>query len=365
MSVSALIGKGKLPVFAACFGGAVFILYLFHAAADIVIPFVVAVFIWYLINALVRFFGHVRFLEKLSRGVRTALAIVLLAGVVMTVSSMVQGNIADVRREAPKFQESFEKVVTKAAEVMNLNHVPTMREFIDDVVMKHVDIGQFMTSFAGMLTDFIGKTVIVFVFVALLLYEQQFFDRKLARVFPDTKRRQRIREIMAIIDIKIQKYIGVKSFVSFLDSFLTYTALHYFHVDFAEFWGVMAFFLHFIPYAGSFVAISMPVMIAFIQYGDAAVFMKVFATLCVSHAFLGHILDPYLMGNNLNLSPIFIISNLAMWGLLWGMPGMFLAIPILAIATIVMAQFDRTRPIAILFSKTGVLDPRKQKEKAA
>jgi predicted PurR-regulated permease PerM len=80
--------------------------------------------------------------------------------------------------------------------------------------------------------------------------------------------------------------------------------------------------------------------------------------LATSHAFLGHILDPYLMGNNLNLSPIFIITNLAMWGMLWGIPGMFLASPILAIVALALGQFERTRPLAILMSKTGVIDVR-------
>jgi AI-2 transport protein TqsA len=77
----------------------------------------------------------------------------------------------------------------------------------------------------------------------------------------------------------------------------------------------------------------------------------------------GHILDPYLMGNNLNLSPIFIISNLAMWGMLWGMPGMFLAIPILAVDDDHAGRSSSaTRPIGVLFSKTGIIEP---KEKAA
>ncbi|HAJ89644.1 MAG TPA: AI-2E family transporter, partial [Rhodospirillaceae bacterium] len=164
-----------------------------------------------------------------------------------------------------------------------------------------------------------------------------------------------VRVIIHKIDVRIQRYIGIKSLVSAIDSILTYFILSYFHVDFAEFWGLMAFFLHFIPYAGSFIALTLPSAIALIQFGDPAVFAMVLGCLCLSHAFLGHVLDPYLMGNNLNLSPIFIISSLAMWGMVWGIPGMFLAVPILAIITIILSQFPNTRPLAILMSKTGVL----------
>jgi predicted PurR-regulated permease PerM len=120
----------------------------------------------------------------------------------------------------------------------------------------------------------------------------------------------------------------------------------------------MAFFLHFIPYVGSFIAIFTPCAITLIQYGDIILLLQVIAVLCTSHAFLGHILDPRLMGEALNLSPICIIMSLAMWGMIWGVPGMFLAIPILAIIVITLSQFDTTRPLAVLLSKTGELEKR-------
>ena len=70
----------------------------------------------------------------------------------------------------------------------------------------------------------------------------------------------------------------------------------------------------------------------------------------------GSVLEPRLLGDHLNISPIFIICNLAMWGLIWGVPGMFLSIPILAMMIITFAQFDKTKPVAVLLSKTGDID---------
>jgi predicted PurR-regulated permease PerM len=144
---------------------------------------------------------------------------------------------------------------------------------------------------------------------------------------------------------------------------MTVDIIIFFDVYLACFCGLLYLFLHFIPYAGSFLAISLPSIIALIQFGDISSCLFVLGTLGTSHAFLGHVLDPYLMGQNLNLSPIFIISSLAMWGMIWGVPGMFLSIPILAMLTIVLSQFPRTRPIAILMSKTGVIEPRERKSR--
>jgi predicted PurR-regulated permease PerM len=332
--------------------------YICQIAKGIMVPFVIAVFLWYLINAIARFLGR---FEPVGRGplpryARVGISIALICCVLFLVSHLVRGNIDEVIRQAPQLQESFRKIVADGAQMLHVQRVPTLKDMVDELA-SHLDIGLVLRSFAGMLTNIAGQMVIVVFFVAFFLYEQRFFARKLNRMIHDPRREAHVRAVFRAIDGKVQRYIGVKAFVSAVDSTLTFMILSFYDVQFAGFWGVMAFFLHFIPYAGSFVALTMPVVIALIQFGDLATCVMVFATLCVSHAFLGHILDPYLMGNTLNLSPIFIISNLAMWGMIWGVPGMFLAIPILAIVALTLAQFERTRPLAVLVSKTGEIAP--------
>lgn len=332
--------------------------YVCKIASDIMIPFVIAVFIWYLINAVARFLGllHTVSGRVLPRFWRFVIAILLMLGLATLIFELVHQNIDTVIRDAPKFQSSFARIVEDVSGALHLDHVPSFEEMREEVMGKYVDIGTVVKYLATMLTDTAGKTLAILFFVGFLLYEQRYFDRKTKWMIADPEREQRFRAALRQVDEKIQKYIGVKALVSFLDSFLTFSILSAFSVDFAGFWGVMAFFLHFIPYAGSLVAIALPVLTALIQFSDIGTAFMVLAALSTSHAMLGHVLDPYLMGNNLNLSPIFIITNLAAWGMIWGVPGMFLAIPILAIVTLLMAQFEATRPYAILVSKTGVVD---------
>jgi AI-2 transport protein TqsA len=75
--------------------------------------------------------------------------------------------------------------------------------------------------------------------------------------------------------------------------------------------------------------------------------------LTVIQFLIGNFLDPYVMGSSLNLSPFVILVSLAAWSSLWGMAGAFLAVPITAIMAIVFSQFDGTRPIAVLLSRSG------------
>jgi hypothetical protein len=86
------------------------------------------------------------------------------------------------------------------------------------------------------------------------------------------------------------------------------------------------------------VAIVMPSLIALIQFGDPSVFFAVFFSLSVIQIALSSILDPRLLGDSLNISPIMIIFSLAAWAMIWGVPGMFLSVPILG--------DDRDHPVA-------------------
>jgi AI-2 transport protein TqsA len=278
------------------------------------------------------------------------LAILTLCAILTGVGTLISRNISDVMIAAPHYQENFQPIIQKVMLWLNLDHEPTFEE-----IKSYLDLGKIITVLAQSFTGIAGKALVVVFYTGFLLYEQKYFNRKIINMIADQQTEDQIRVIIHKIDVRIQKYIGIKSLVSAIDSILTYLILTYFQVDFAEFWGLMAFFLHFIPYAGSFIALTLPSAIALIQFGDPMVFAMVLGSLSLSHAFLGHVLDPYLMGNNLNLSPIFIISSLAMWGMVWGIPGMFLAVPILAIVTIILSQFPKTRPVAILMSKTGVL----------
>ena len=70
---------------------------------------------------------------------------------------------------------------------------------------------------------------------------------------------------------------------------------------------------------------------------------------------IGNLLDPYLMGSSLNLSPFAILVSLAVWSELWGIAGAFLAVPITAIIVIVLSEFPGSRPIAVLLSRNGRL----------
>ncbi len=68
---------------------------------------------------------------------------------------------------------------------------------------------------------------------------------------------------------------------------------------------------------------------------------------------VGNILEPRLMGDNLNISPLVVVLALILWSMLWGVVGMFLSVPITVAIIIICSQFETTRAVAVLLSKNG------------
>jgi predicted PurR-regulated permease PerM len=151
----------------------------------------------------------------------------------------------------------------------------------------------------------------------------------------------------------IRSYVGIKVLTSAATGLLSFLVLNLVGVDFASFWAVLIFLLNFIPTIGSIIATAFPSLLTLVQFDTLGPFIITISVLGAIQFCIGSLIEPKLMGNRLNLSPIVILLSLGLWGSVWGIPGMFLCVPITVIMMIVCSYFPGTRPIAVLLSKDG------------
>jgi AI-2 transport protein TqsA len=122
---------------------------------------------------------------------------------------------------------------------------------------------------------------------------------------------------------------------------------------FTETWALLIFVLNYIPNIGSIVAVAFPALLALVQFETLGPFIILVISLTTIQLAIGSVLEPMLMGNTLNMSPLAIILGLAFWGTIWGIVGMFLSVPIMVMVMIVCAHVPSWRWMAILLSKDG------------
>lgn len=184
--------------------------------------------------------------------------------------------------------------------------------------------------------------------VFLLLEASRFPDRVRAAYVPE--RASEILRLAGQVNAAIISYLKAKVKSSLILAVAAAIVLAALGVRFAFLWAVLTFLCNFIPYIGSVIAFCLPVGFAVLQLEPGWKPAAAAALLLACHAASGAIVEPMLLGKAVGLSPLVILGSLAFWGLLWGIPGMFLAIPLTVVAVIVMNHFAATRPVARLLS---------------
>ena len=342
----------RLLSFALFFIVAALSVYLLVSGRELLIPFAIAVIVWYVINAMARAYGRVPFgSHHAPRWLTLSVALLTVLALLLLLVEMIGSNFTAVSTAAPQYQANFEALIHKAAQLFGLEHTPTITQMIDQIDTKTVLV-RLGSAAAGVA----GNIGVIVIYVAFLLIEQGSFDRKMTALFPEPEREQAARKLLGRIQSDVQTYIWIKTLLSLLTGGVSYVFLTAVGVDFAEFWAVIIFFLNYIPTVGSILGVIFPALLALVQFPSFGPFLIIAVGLSTAQMIIGNVLEPRMMGHSLNMSPLVVILSLAIWGSIWGVAGMFLCVPLTVIMMIVFAQFPQTRPIAIALSSDGKVD---------
>jgi len=315
----------------------------------LLVPVVLAFVLWYLINAVDQLIRKVPKVDALiARGITLTVATVVVLAIVVLAGSLVGNQINDMIGTAPEYWLNLERQFASILAGFGYDEAVTLKTFSEEV-----DVNGYLL---GLLTYFTSATrqfLLVLLYTLFLLVEQHTFPRKLAALNLKKERRTRLLAVIDKLNHAIRAYVGVKFAASFATGLLSYFVIEYAGVDFAVFWGFSIFALNFIPTIGSIVATIFPSLMALVQFDYLSPFLIVAIGVGLIQLCIGGLMEPKLYGDALNISPFVIIFSLILWGLLWGVVGMLLCVPITFTLITFLAQFRSTRPVAVLLSRRG------------
>jgi AI-2 transport protein TqsA len=197
---------------------------------------------------------------------------------------------------------------------------------------------------AASLTGLLTSALIVLFFVVFMLTEADALPGKLQRALG--KRMIELRNAAPIVE-EVQQYLALKTMISLATGALVAMAAVAIGVDFALFWGLLAFLLNYIPNIGSVVAAVPAVLLALVQLGPGQALLLGGAYLGIN-IMLGNFLDPLIMGRRMGLSTVVVLLSLLFWGWAWGPVGMVLSLPLTMAVKIALEGSADYRWIAVL-----------------
>jgi predicted PurR-regulated permease PerM len=334
---------------------AVAIGWVLHVGKDVFVPIIFGALVVYVIAGLTRLLGRIPVIGRiLPPRMRSALSVVVIAWGLVAIANLILANKDSVLALAPQYQESLLAVIQRGAVLLHIETEPTWTTLRRDL-FGQISLQPLIGSMVASVSAIAVTVIVVLLYASFLLIEQRSFDAKIAAISSDPRIVARVRQVTSDINSRIGAYLALKTFLSILLGLTSWIVMAFMGLEFAAFWAVVIALLNYVPYIGSFLGVLFPVTMAIVQFANPNDVLAVFLPLTALQFLIGNFLDPYVMGNSLNLSPFAILVSLAAWSALWGIPGAFLAVPITAIMAIVFSGFAGTRPLAVLLSRDGRL----------
>ena len=309
-------------------------------------PFVVALILWFVIGEFRYLLEKIKIKGKsLPLPILTILSSLVIFYFFYISIDIVIINIQKLTNNIGLYSDNLVSMLEQLEEAFGI------QDLSESVEGQEEKIISAMTSLAGGLASFVGRFFLVILYVIFLLLEEFGLSKKMQGIVSakSSNVSENIRTILSLF----RAYMSIKMFSSFMTGFLSYFVLLFLGIDLPALWAFIIFLLNFIPSVGSIVATAFPVLFSAIQYGDFSKSLYVLLGVLSVQVLIGNVVEPRLLGNRLNLSPIVILLGLTFWGYVWGVVGMLLSVPIMAMMMIIFSQFESTRNIAIFFSHDG------------
>jgi AI-2 transport protein TqsA len=305
---------------------------------DVMVPFVLAIFVTVVVSPVFDF-QVTRWRVPRWIAVLTTLLLVLamlsLLGylLIVAIQMMVRAAGGYVHQVADLTDRLFDQLNAHLSEI-NEHHIPVDQARITSELESLLP--GIITRTAGTATTLISRGFLIVIFVVFLLIGRN--------------TRQPRTGIYAEIASTIRNYITTMTAIAAVTALLVGTVLWALGLQMAWLFALLVFLLNFIPNVGSIVATLLPIPVAVAQFQDPWMVLAVVAIPGAIHLTIGNLIAPRLMGRGVELHPVTVLLALAFWGLLWGIVGMVLAVPIVGVVRIVLSRYGTTRPLAELLS---------------
>lgn len=310
-------------------------------AADIIVPFILAIFLAVVLNPLVQRMVKLR----VPRVMAISILVLIIVMAMVLLLAYLGTSLNELARTLPQYRSSL------VVPLKNLE--PWLVRLgigvsVDELV-KYIDPNAAMTLVTNLLAQLSNAMSSIFLLlltVVFMLLEVPQLPTKFQQIM--TRPVEGMAAIQRAID-SVSHYLVLKTAISIVTGLVVWAMLAALEVRFAFVWGLLAFALNYIPNIGSVLA-AIPPIAQVLVFGGLYDALVVLAGYLMINLVFGNILEPRIMGRGLGLSTLVVFLSLIFWGWLLGPVGMLLSVPLTIIVKIALEQTVAGQSIAILLS---------------
>jgi len=310
-------------------------------AANILVPFLLSVFIAIICNPLIARASR----YKIPKVLAVLLVIALFVVIALSLAGLVGKSLTELSLLLPEYREQLKDQfvwLTERLAEKNIIISPAL-------LIEYFDPAAAMGLAADMLSGLgsvMANLFLIILTVIFMLFEASTLPKKLHFALADPD--MRLKQIDRFL-VSVNNYLAIKTLVSIATGVIVSIMLWAFGLEFYLLWGVLAFLLNYIPNIGSIIAAVPPMSLAVLQLSVPEAGL-IGLGYFVINIVMGNIVEPRYLGKGLGLSTLVIFLSLIFWGWLLGSVGMLLSVPLTMIIKIGLENSEEGRWFAILLS---------------
>ena len=339
-----------------------------YLARAFIVPLLFGILVSYTLKPIVNWFERCRIPRAIGAGLILAILVGGTSWMALSFGSDAAEMAETLPQAAKKIRQSLSGLGMSREGVLH-----NMQEAVDELKGATVDAGlnsketptsvssdsesgawlrDFMLTQSALVIIFTAQAPVVLLLTYFLLASGTHFRRKLVQfVGPSLSQKKNAVRVLEQVDDQIQGYLFVMLVSNALVGVLTWLAFQLIGLEHAGMWGAAAGILHFIPYLGTIGIALASGIIALLEFGSLSKALVVVAAFLLVSGIIGMLFTTWLQGKfaRVNAAVLFIV--LLFFGWLWGVAGLLLGAPLLAIAKVICDRVESLKPIGELLGR--------------
>jgi len=270
---------------------------------------------------------------------------VVVLGLVLLMGTQFNRFMADFPDLEDRLQNLMLGAISKIEIAFNISQQEQLGFLRDNATEFFKTGGKYFSSAVGATTEVISFMGLVPVYCFLiLLYREKFKEVSLRLI--SSEREQRVMDIYTKMRKAVQQYVAGLGLVVLIIAVLNVLGLLLLGIKYAVFLGIFSALLTVIPYVGVFIGGLLPVIIALVTKESMWYPVGVIGLYWLVQILEGNFITPRIVGSQVNINALAVIFGLLAGGQLWGVAGMVIAVPVLAVIKVVFSHITSLKPLA-------------------
>lgn len=317
------------------------LLYVFRS---VVAPFVMALILAILIDALLRS----RFLPTIrAEPVRLLVGAALGGGVILGGAAVVLAGMKSVAGQAPLLIERLDGLMIEGSRAAGLKPVLDL-----EALLGNLDLGMVVAKVLAGVQEATSGTVLTLLFLVLILASKSLIRAKVLQLAGGGPSGRMLLILERSIE-GVQRYVWIQTATGVMLALASAAIMALAGLEDVLFWALALFLLSYIPVLGVAIGGTAPALFALVQFPTIWPALVVFLGIQAVAFAVGNLVVPRIQADAQNIDPAMSLLVTGLWTVLWGIPGAFLAVPLTLTLMFLLAQYENLRWLAVLVSNNG------------